>query len=552
VGRGKLAVSVVALALALLVPSPGAAAGEPQLRLYAVEGLYTREERSLLASLGTDIAAVEPGRVIVVATEAEARELSLRGYVVVPVAEPEDFPRDDENYHNYAEMVADLEAVARAYPNRVHLFSIGTSYEGRSLIGARVSNDASDNLAEPGVFFVGQHHAREHLTVEVVLSLLHLFAESTDPEVRALVQSRQIYIVPSLNPDGSEYDLEGDQYHFWRKNRQPNEGSEFVGTDLNRNYSYKWGCCGGSSGNPGSETYRGPFAFSSPEDARLRDFVLAHPNLRTAISYHSYGSLILYPYGYTFEDVPPDMDPVDHEAFVAIAAEMARTTGYTDQQSSDLYITDGDLDDWMYGAQSVYQFTIELDGYGRGFYPPDEVIPQETERNHAAAIYVAKVADCPTAVVGVPCPELQTQSASEIVLRKGKRTAGNTGSLATDDADYFVVASTRNRRATSAWYGTFTGVPRLLSVLRADYKGRSEPACTQSIAFYNFRRDEWTTVQSAEIRVESLIRNVGPRGNLRDYVSGAGPSGSVRVRVQCTDTSTFTVGGNLLRLEFAS
>jgi carboxypeptidase T len=86
----------------------------------------------------------------------------------------------------------------------VHLFTLGDSYQGRNLIGARVSNDANDNLSEPGVFFVGQHHAREHLTVEVVLALLHTFADSAKPDVTTLVNSRQIYIVPSLNPDGAE------------------------------------------------------------------------------------------------------------------------------------------------------------------------------------------------------------------------------------------------------------------------------------------------------------------------------------------------------------
>ena len=34
----------------------------------------------------------------------------------------------------------------------------------------------------------------------------------------------------------------------------------------------------------------------------------AHPNVTTGISYHTYGELILYPYGYTYEDIPPDMD----------------------------------------------------------------------------------------------------------------------------------------------------------------------------------------------------------------------------------------------------
>ena len=73
-------------------------------------------------------------------------------------------------------MVDDLQALAAAHPSTVHLFSLGQSYEGRNLIGMRISDDANDNLSEPGVFYVGQHHAREHLTVEVVLSLAHLFA----------------------------------------------------------------------------------------------------------------------------------------------------------------------------------------------------------------------------------------------------------------------------------------------------------------------------------------------------------------------------------------
>lgn len=128
----------------------------------------------------------------------------------------------------------------------------------------------------------------------------------------------------------------------------------------------------------------------------MSTFMLAHPNVTTGISYHSYGDLVLFPYGYTFDDLPPDMDPLDREAFVAMAAEISRTTGYTDQQSSDLYITDGDWNDWMYGALGRYPITIELSSYGFGFYPPDEMIPDATTRNHQGAIYVAWLADCPT------------------------------------------------------------------------------------------------------------------------------------------------------------
>lgn len=388
--------------LALLLMAPTVDSAGARTGAYVVGGVSGRADRTAIARTGAGIEAVRGRTVIVRATRRERRRIARRGFRIRPLARAADFPSADSAYHDYSETVAELNAVASARPATVRLFSIGSSFEGRSLIGARVSNDSADRTDEPGVLLVAHHHAREHLTVEVALSLLHLFAESTDQTVRSLVASRQIYILPTLNPDGGEYDIASGSYRFWRKNRQPIPGSFEIGTDLNRNYSYRWGCCGGSSADPASETYRGPSPFFAPETAALRAFVDSHPNIRTAISYHSYGGLVLYPYGYTYADQPPDMTQVDHRTFVQIAREMARTTGYRAQQASDLYITDGDFDDWMYGAKRMYAFTIELGG--RSFYPGPSLIATETARNHAAAIYVAQLADCPTRAVGVACP----------------------------------------------------------------------------------------------------------------------------------------------------
>jgi carboxypeptidase T len=418
--KRALAGGFLTLALLLVPQALAAPPGAPVIKRFEVYGVYTPEQRTQLVREGYDIGeAYWPDHVELYGTDDQALTLGLRGMQVVPkeIPEPDDFPPEDSNYHNYTEMVAEVQAVAAAYPDLVHIFSLGNSFEGRNIIGVRISNDATDNLSEPGVFFVGQHHAREHMTVEVVLSLMRLFTESSKVTVRDLAYTRQIYIVPSLNPDGSEYDIATGSYRLWRKNRQPN--AQAVGTDNNRNYSYRWGCCGGSSGNGGSDTYRGPSPFSTPEDARMADFVTAHPNVMTGISYHTYGDLILYPYGYTYDDLPPDMDPIDRLTFVAMGAEMARTTNYHPQQSSDLYITDGDWNDWMYGAMGRYPITIEMSSHGYGFYPPDEFIPADQQRNHAAAAFVAEIADCPTAIVGEACEGVALQAEPERGLRLG-------------------------------------------------------------------------------------------------------------------------------------
>ena len=404
---------VAALALTL---APTALAAEPlgkpgvSIKRFSIHGVQTREQRSMLVAEGYDIGeAYWANRVELYGTDQQARGLLLRGFRVTSMplppsggfSIPDDFPPGFQNYHNYAEMTATIQSFAATHPQFVHIITLGNSYENRNIIGVRISNDANDNLSEPGVFFVGQHHAREHMTVEVTLGLIKHFLMSSQVAVRSLLYTRQIYIIPSLNPDGSEYDIATGNFRMWRKNRQPNPTA--VGTDNNRNFSYRWGCCGGSSGNGGSDTYRGTAPLSAPENQLMSNFMVAHPNVTTGISYHTYGNLVLYPYGYTYDDLPPDMDPIDRQTFVAMGAEMARTTGYHPQQSSDLYITDGDWNDWMYGTLGRYPITIEMDSYGYGFYPPDSFIPQTVDKNLDAAVFVASIADCPRKIIGQSC-----------------------------------------------------------------------------------------------------------------------------------------------------
>ena len=195
----------------------------------------------------------------------------------------------------------------------------------------------------------------------------------------------------------------------WRKNRQANAGSAAVGTDLNRNWGYRFGCCGGSSGRASSPFYRGPSRLVGAGDARLRDLVMSRvvdgrQRIRTHITFHTAGELILWPYAYTRADLPADMTALDLRTFGALGRAMAATNGYTANQSSDLYRSDGDMIDWMYGRQRIFSFTFEL--YPRGgsqrarHYPPDEVIGRETRRNRDAVLYLIGKAGCPYGALG--------------------------------------------------------------------------------------------------------------------------------------------------------
>jgi murein tripeptide amidase MpaA len=399
--------------LSLITPVYPVQAANPQadqeesnpILTYWVGNVTTKEDRTAVASTGADIIEIGTNYVIVNATENEAKQIAKLGYPLEQILRMQDFPPVDAAYHNYAEMSAEILTVANAHPDIVSRFSVGLSYEGRELWAVKISDNVGADEDEPEVLFIGQHHAREHITVEMALYILHLLADNygTDQQITDLVNSREVYIIFSTNPDGSEYDIATGAYRSWRKNRQPNSGSSYIGTDLNRNYGYMWSCCGGSSGFPSSETYRGASAFSAPETQRIRDFINSRvvggkQQIRTSITFHSYAQLVLWPYGYTYTDVPSDMTQDDHAVFVAMGQAMAATNGYTPQQASDLYITDGTTDDWAYGVHKIFMYTFEMGS--NTFYPSGSQIPALTSVNDAAVRYIIQQADCPYRVIG--------------------------------------------------------------------------------------------------------------------------------------------------------
>jgi hypothetical protein len=386
-----------------------------ETEVYYIQDIFDVETRSAIAATGALILEVGHDYVLVEANPQEKK--AIERVVGKVIAKPTfaqagtlAFPPADSNYHDYAEMVAEIQQAATDHPAIFSLFSMGTSYEGRTIWAGKISDNVSTDEDEPEILLTHHQHAREHLTVEMALYTLRMLTDEygSNSQITNLVDTREVWLVFDVNPDGGEYDIATGSYRSWRKNRQPNAGSQYVGTDLNRNWGYRWGCCGGSSGTFSSETYRGASAFSAPETQRIRDFVNSRvvsgeQQITVAIDFHTYGELVLWPYGYTFTDVPADMTQDDHNVLVTMGQAMAATNGYTPEQASDLYITDGTINDWLYGVYGIMNYTFEMypvtSGQG-GFYPPDEVIPAQTSRNRAAVLYLLEQADCPYDVIG--------------------------------------------------------------------------------------------------------------------------------------------------------
>ncbi|WP_371577264.1 M14 family metallopeptidase [Streptomyces sp. NBC_01314] len=391
-------------------------ASADDIRQYEVHMHSDSKSRTALQQAGVTVDDSDDHSVFISGRADQIKKLKQQGYEVTALgAVPDrsngeddvrlfDFPSADSRYHNYAEMTNEINSVVSANSSIASQRVIGTTYQGRNVVAIKISDNVGTDEAEPEVLFTHHQHAREHLTVEMALYLLNELTSDygTDSRVTNMVNNREIWIIPDINPDGGEYDVATGSYRSWRKNRQPNSGSSYVGTDLNRNWNYRWGCCGGSSGSASSDTYRGTAAESAPEVKVVANFVRSRvvggvQQIKTGVDFHTYSELVLWPFGYTTADTATGMTTDDRNAFATVGGKMAASNGYTPEQSSDLYITDGSIDDWLWGNQKIFAYTFEMypsSAGGGGFYPPDEVIARETARNRDAVLQLLENSDC--------------------------------------------------------------------------------------------------------------------------------------------------------------
>jgi hypothetical protein len=367
-----------------------------EIRVLLPEGASLKD---LLQNQNLELMRLGDGDARLLSRPSITEDLMAQGWVVEVIHQDlEQFyasrqvgKRDYGVWHTYAETLAELSLLHSQYPSLTTApFSLGVTGQGRDVWAIKVSDNASVDENEPEVLFDGVHHAREIMTVEMNLYFARYLCENygTDPLATFLVDNREIWFVPIVNPDGFVYNETTDPNGggMWRKNRR-NNGDGTYGVDINRNYPFQW-VGPGSSTTPGDDTYRGPSAGSEPETQALMNLCISR-HFVTHDSWHSVAGLILFPWGYTLDHTPDDA------IFRAIATERSTINHYEIGQAPEvLYSVNGGCFDWMYGEQTtkskIFSFSTEISG--SGFWPDPSERDGLIAENLYSILYLTQVA----------------------------------------------------------------------------------------------------------------------------------------------------------------
>lgn len=294
-------------------------------------------------------------------------------------------------YPTFQEIILSLDTMFLMYPHLVkEKISIGSTLEGRDIYLIKLSN-YSKTGSKKKVLFTSLHHAREAASVTTLLYYMFHILENygKDPVTTFILDNRELYFLPVVNPDGYVYNekTNPDGGGMWRKNRTPFE--EGIGVDLNRNYSYKWESISINTGtHPLAETYRGTSAFSELETQSIKK--LAEENeFVSVVNYHSFGNFLIYPWSYT--SVRND----DIAQYRYIARKIAAKNNYGHGNTTQLlgYLAVGTFEDWLYGDTVVknrsFSYTCEVGSFTDYFWPVAERIEPIAQENIFTNNYIA-------------------------------------------------------------------------------------------------------------------------------------------------------------------
>ncbi len=253
------------------------------------------------------------------------------------------------DFTSYAALTTQLQDIQDTYPDLAKVYDLGQSVQGRTIWGLKITNNPAIEEDEPEVRICGCHHGNELMSVELPLMLAWYLVDNydTDPTIEYLVDNREIWIIPMVNPDG----------------REANTRTNANGIDLNRDYGYMWGVYSN--------------CYSQPETRVIRTHALDN-NFVLSLSFHTSGDIVNYVWNYKGQPVP------DNDVVVLLSTQYGSHNGYWVVEGFDWYQTTGDTNDFSYGCRGDIDWTIEVQNNN---------IPEAWDLNRDAMIEIIEAAD---------------------------------------------------------------------------------------------------------------------------------------------------------------
>ena len=257
-----------------------------------------------------------------------------------------------DSFHKYAQLTTELQNIENTYPDIAKLYNLGLSVQGRNIWGLKITDNPDIEEAEAEVRICGCHHGNELMSVELPLLLAWYLCDNyeSDPYIKDLVDERETWIIPMVNPDG----------------REVNTRYNANGVDLNRDYGFLWSGEGGS-----------PSPYSQPETKIIREHALDNCFV-LSLSFHTSGDIVNYVWNYKGQPVK------DNDVVVYLSNQYGSHNGYWVVEGFDWYETTGDTNDFSYGCRGDIDWTIEVQNNN---------IQQAWDYNRVAMLEIIEAAD---------------------------------------------------------------------------------------------------------------------------------------------------------------
>lgn len=424
-------------------------------------------------------------------------------------------------YHTHAQIGTILQQAETNYPQIAHRLSVGNSVQGRELWTLEISDNVGVDEGEPEVRLAGSIHGNEPPALEMLLYLVDYLTThyGTDPVVTDLVDNTDLFITPSLNPDGL---TSGRRYNAHN-------------VDLNRNFPVP----DGSIGDDGTLS-------EEPETVAIKSFGAAH-HFVVSMNRHTGSLVVNYPWDYTYTLAPDDAALIDLSLeYSTYNLPMYNGSFYHGiTNGAQWYIVHGSLQDWSYQQTGCIDVTIEM---SNTFAPPAARLDALWNDNRESFLHYIRAAR-----YGIH--GRVTDSLTGAPLAATVAVVGNSKPVTTDpdQEDYYkllptgtysvMVSALGYQTRTIAGVSTVWGTPTVLDVT-LDQIGTGVDAlaaagplaswpnpfrATTALRFTNPRpeRVRLSIFDASGRRVRSLVDEVRPAGTFVVAWDGTSSTGEV-------------------------